>query len=198
MSDRPEPVRSEEALARLPGLAVDAIAHTLRTAERVLPDVRALPPELARLGAVFVTLERDRDLLGCIGTLSEDEPIGVVAARCGINAAFDDPRLPPITAADYAAMDVEVSVLSPLERLPVDSYGELADRLLPGIDGVLVERKNHRATFLPAVWAKVEDPLKFLDALWHKAALVPGQWDRHVRIWTYTTIEVVDRGPRAF
>jgi hypothetical protein len=191
-----ESSRSEEALARLPGLAVDAIAHTLRTAERVLPDVRALLPELARPGAAFVTLEREHDLLGCIGTLSEDEPIGLVAARCGLNAAFDDPRLPPITAADYAAMDVEVSVLSPLEPFPVDSYRELAAGLRPGVDGVVVERRNHRATFLPTVWAKVDDPAQFLDALWHKAALVPGQWDRHVRVWTYTTVEVVDHGPR--
>jgi AmmeMemoRadiSam system protein A len=184
-------------LSGLTDLAVATIAETLRTGRRLLPRPDALPPDLARPGATFVTLERDGVLLGCIGSLTHDQPIGVNVAHNAIAAAFDDPRLPPITASDFCAMDVKVSVLSRPEPLAVASRRALLAALRPGVDGVVVERRGNRATFLPAVWAKLTDPDAFLDALWDKAGLSRRVWDAHVRVSTYTTEELVDRGPRA-
>src|SRR5262245_38764433 len=87
----------EVDLTPLPGIALAAIAHPLRTGERRLPDVAELPNALVAEGASFVTLERDGDLLGCIGALEPKEPLGIDVARHGLGAAFDDPRLPPCT-----------------------------------------------------------------------------------------------------
>ena len=53
------------------------------------------------------------------------------------------------------------------------------------------------ATFLPSVWEMLPDPEAFLTALWRKAGLAPRLWDAHVRVLTYTTIELVDPGPRS-
>jgi AmmeMemoRadiSam system protein A len=182
---------------RLTDLALEAVANALRTGRRRLPDPRDLPSDLARPGATFVTLERGGALLGCIGSLTHDQPLGVNAARNAIAAAFDDPRLPPISAADYREMDVKVSVLSSPRPLAVESHATLVAALRPGVDGVIVELGKNRATFLPAVWAKLSEPVAFLDALWDKAGLRPGVWDAHLRVSTYTTEELVDRGPRA-
>jgi AmmeMemoRadiSam system protein A len=182
---------------RLTDLALEAIAETLRTGRRCLPHPGTLPPDLARPGATFVTLERDGALLGCIGSLTHDQPLGVNVARNAIAAAFDDPRLPPISAAGYRTMDLKVSVLSHPHPLAVTSRDELAAALRAGTDGVIVELHRNRATFLPAVWAKLPKPDAFLDALWDKAGIGPRVWDAHLRVSTYTTEELVDRGPRA-
>jgi uncharacterized protein len=192
--------------AVLPDLAVDAVAHALRTGKRRLPEVVDLEPELAVPAATFVTLERDGELLGCIGSLTPDLPLGLSVAHHALGAAFDDPRLPPVTAADFASMSVKVSVLSEPEQLPVDSFDVLVQHLGPTDSaqvghpepvGVIIERGNNRATFLPAVWEKIADVDGFLDALWVKAGLPPRWWDAHVLVSTYTTVELTDRGPRA-
>ena len=93
-------------------------------------------------------------------------------------------------------MRVKVSVLSEPQPLAVASRAELVDALEPGVTGVIVTRDRYRATFLPAVWAKLSDPDEFLDALWAKAGLRARVWDARVRVATYTTVELVDPGPR--
>src|SRR5262245_526557 len=149
-------------LARLPAIAIDAIAHTLRTGRRVLPDPAELPPALAHAGASFVTLERDERLLGCIGTLTADRPLGVSVAHGAIAAAFDDPRLPPLSAEDYCAMQVKVSVLSEPQPIAARSLAAFATTLHAGVDGVVVARKRQQATFLPSVWEQLPDRRDFL------------------------------------
>ena len=94
-------------------------------------------------------------------------------------------------------MRVKVSVLSEPQPLAVASRAELVDALEPGVTGVIVTRDRRRATFLPAVWAKLSDPDEFLDALWAKAGLRARVWDARVRVATYTTVELVDPGPAA-
>jgi AmmeMemoRadiSam system protein A len=184
------------ALAALPAIAVDAIAHTLCTGTRHLPARADLPRELARPGAAFVTLERGDALLGCIGTLTAERPLGISVAHSAMAAAFDDPRMPAVDAQDFPVMRVKVSVLSEPQPLAVTSRAELVDALEPQATGVIVERSRRRATFLPAVWANLPDPDDFLDALWAKAGLRARVWDARVRVATYTTVELIDPGPR--
>jgi AmmeMemoRadiSam system protein A len=186
-----------DAFACLPGIALDAVRHALLTGDRRLPDVADLRTEVAEPGAAFVTLERDHELLGCIGSLTRERPLGVDVAHSALAAAFDDPRLPPVVRDDYPVMCVTVSVLSEPTPLDVCSRADLEARLEPGVDGVVIEHLRSHATFLPAVWEKLPHVSVFVDALWSKAGLDPQVWDAHVRVCTYTTVELVDRGPRA-
>jgi uncharacterized protein len=186
-----------DALTRLPAIALDAVGHALRTGDRRLPALAELEPELAEPGAAFVTLERDDELLGCIGSLAPERPLGIGVAHNALAAAFDDPRLPPVVADDYPVMRVTVSVLSEPAPLDVSSRAELEARVTPGVDGVVIERGRNHATFLPTVWEKLPFAALFLDALWSKAGLDPGVWDARVRVSTYTTTELFDPGPRA-
>ena len=188
---------NDDALRQLPRIALDAVAHTLRTGRRVVPDVATLPHELAKQGASFVTLEREGNLLGCIGALEPTQALGVDVARHGLGAAFDDPRLPPCTVDDYVAMQCKVSVLSPLEPREVASREDLASILRPGVDGLVIEAGRNRATFLPSVWRMVADTNQFLEALWDKANLPRDAWPLELRVATYTTTDVSDPGPRA-
>ena len=179
------------------GIAVDAIGQRLATGRVRLPDPDALPPPLVEPGACFVTLERDGRLLGCIGSLEPSRALGLDAAVNALGAAFRDPRFGPLTASDFEAMDVEVSVLSPPSTLPVDDIASLDAALRPGVDGVLIDAPGHRATFLPTVWAKLPDTRSFLEHLWRKADLPPFRWPDAMLVQTYTTEVLTDHGPRA-
>jgi AmmeMemoRadiSam system protein A len=179
-------------------VALGAICQVLTGSPFAPPDPARLPDELAAPGASFVTLELGDCLLGCVGSLSAVRPLGVDVARHAVAAAFDDPRLPPITVSDYENMATKVSVLSPLRPLATDALSDAAARLRPGVDGVVVEHGSRRATFLPSVWAKVPDVTTFLDALWGKAGIPPRTWTPDLRISTYTTTEYTDPGPRPY
>lgn len=153
------------------------------------PDVTAAPIGLRAPGASFVTLERDGDLLGCIGTLEARAPLIADVARRAEAAAFEDPRFDGVTWDDWRHATVKVSVLSAPEPIGAGSWQALHDALRPGTDGVLVVAPLHRATFLPSVWAKVHTTAEFLDQLWRKAGLRPRAWPPGLRAFRYTTTE---------
>lgn len=183
-------------------IALDAIATALTTGTRRVPPLDACPDDLRAPGATFVTLEDGNRLLGCVGTLDAVQPLGVDVAEHALAAAFDDPRMPALTRADYPVMSVKVSVLSPLEPVGACDYDELRAALRPGIDGISVAlgfSKNFgaRATLLPSVWPKVRDVDEFLEALWDKAGMAPRAWPSHLLVSRYTTVETCDPGPRA-
>lgn len=177
-------------------VARDAIGVALVTGETRVPDAERFEPMLRRRAATFVTLEREQRLLGCIGTLAPEHPLVTGVAHHALAAAFDDPRLPPVHHDDYVAMSVKVSVLSELDPLEVDSLAELRSVVRPGVDGLVVEAAGRRATFLPAVWGHLPDVEDFLAALWRKAGLRVGSWDRSTHAARYTTDEFGEAGPR--
>ncbi len=183
-------------MTSLCAIALDAIAHALRDGVRRVPRVDALDLEWRAPRASFVTLERDGRLLGCIGSLDALRPLGIDVAEHALAAAFDDPRLPPVTRDDFPTMSVKVSVVSPSEPLDASSLAELAAAVRPGIDGCTVSLRGRHATFLPAVWEKLPDPAAFLRELWRKAGFPPDTWQPGIRVSRYTTVETCDPGPR--
>ena len=165
--------------------ALAAIEHTLRSGDRPKVDVDRFPERLREQGASFVTLRRGDDLLGCIGTLEPFQPLGVDVVEHAWAAAFADPRFHALGSDEFADFTVEVSVLGPLQWLSVTSLDELRSALRPGEDGLLVVTNGHRATFLPSVWPNVRDVDDFLDLLWRKAGLTPGEWVEGLAAATY-------------
>ena len=183
-SSWPEP--DLDALCALADLGVRAGLVGRRHPEVDPPTLR---PALRKRCGVFVTLEVSGRLNGCIGTIEAVEPLGVAVPRLAWAAAFADPRLPELTADDYQSLDIKLSLMDPLEPLPASSEAELAGALRPGVDGLLIRAGSAQATFLPAVWDKVPDPLVFLRRLQAKAGLGPGRWPADLRAWRYTATE---------
>jgi AMMECR1 domain-containing protein len=87
-------------------------------------------------------------------------------------------------------------VLSALEPVDTGSYEELAATVRPDTDGIVVRDGLQRATFLPAVWPKVDSVDEFLALLWQKAGLAPGHWSRDTVVSRYETTEQRSTGPR--
>lgn len=110
-----------------------------------------LTPALLAPGAAFVTLktpERPGDpahLRGCIGTTERSDPLNEAVARIACDAAFLDPRFPPVTAAEIEVLEIEISVLGPLRRI------DAPEEIEPGRHGVVLDKPPHHALFLPQV-----------------------------------------------
>ena len=137
-------------------------------------------------GASFVTLTRQGELRGCIGTLEAHRPLGVDVRENAVAAAFRDPRFAPLGIAEFEAIRVEVSLLSATEALAAASEEEALARLRPGIDGVVFEYQHFRSTFLPQVWEQLPEPAEFLAYLKRKAGLPVDFWSDSVRLSRYT------------
>jgi AmmeMemoRadiSam system protein A len=89
----------------------------------------------------------------------------------GLGAAFRDPRFAPVRLEELPDLQIEISVLSEPRELAYSSTQELLDSIRPGVDGVVIEKDWHRATFLPQVWDKLPDKDPFMERLCLKAGL---------------------------
>jgi len=147
---------------------------------------RSDEPWLQETAATFVTLKLDGELRGCIGSIEAVRPLAEDVRANARAAAFRDPRFPPVDPDEVLGLEVEVSVLSPRERLAVASEAEALAALRPGIDGVLLEYDGRRATFLPQVWEAIPDPGVFLSQLRLKADLPAGFWHPAICLSRYT------------
>jgi AmmeMemoRadiSam system protein A len=180
--------------AEAPAYPADAGAVLLQLARGAISSELGLSPGggdgaaawLARQGACFVTLMLDARLRGCIGTLRAHRALGDDARANAVGAAFRDPRFKPLTASEFAAISLEISVLSPLEPLVFADEADALSQLRPGLDGLVFEYGHHSSTFLPQVWADVREPAEFLAHLKYKAGLPPDFWDPSVRLMRYT------------
>ena len=155
------------------------------------PEVAAetLLPALGEPRGAFVTIEVDGELNGCIGSIVAVEPLGVAVPQLAWKAAFADPRLPALTPAEYPSAEFKISVLSALEPVPASTEAELLANLEVGRDGVLIRSGAANATFLPAMWGKLPDPLTFLRHLEAKAGLRPGYWPSDMEAWRYQSTD---------
>jgi hypothetical protein len=137
-------------------------------------------------GATFVTLTCAGALRGCIGSLVAQRPLRADVASNALAAAFSDPRFAPLSAREYRALEVEVSLLSPMQPVAMESETHALTLLRPGVDGVLLEYGRQRGTFLPQVWEQLPDPHTFLAHLKQKAGLPADFWADEIRLSRYT------------
>jgi len=94
-------------------------------------------------------------------------------------------------------VELEVSVLTPCERVVVASEQELLLGLVAGRDGLVLAWRGMRATFLPKVWEQVAGPQDFLRRLKQKAGWPADFWAADIEVWRYETEIVGPARPAA-
>jgi hypothetical protein len=160
-----------------------------------MPDFQLTDRFRANAGA-FVTLNTypERRLRGCIGY---PEPFYRLeeSIRRGAQSATRDPRFPPLAKRELAAVVVEVSILTPPEKLAVGKPTEYPKHVVVGRDGLIVSKKFHRGLLLPQVATEYGwDSKEFLAETCMKAGLMPDAWlDRDSEIWRFSA-EVFGEG----
>jgi len=151
-------------------------------------------PFLAEPGATFVTLRKQGALRGCIGSLQVQRPLGEDVRHNARAAAFLDPRFPPLGLREFDAVAVEVSLLGASEPLLFDDEAGALAQLRPGVDGVILQWRGQRATFLPQVWDDLPEPRQFMAQLKRKASLAADFWDPEVRLQRYQVRKWTESG----
>ena len=173
--------------SRLLSIARSSIESGLEIHRAPRIDLARLDAVLRVQAAVFVTLTLAGALRGCIGSLQARDPLAQAVADSAFNAAYRDRRFAPLEASEFAATRIEISVLSAAERVAADSRRDLLEQLQPGVDGLIIEDRGYRSTFLPKVWEKIETPEEFLAQLMLKAGLPANHWSPSLVASRYTT-----------
>ena len=159
------------------GFVRGVISSRFGAAEPPLPGI----PALREKGGCFVTLELGGELRGCIGSIAAFEPLGASLRRNALNAAFEDPRFPPLAADELPETELEISVLT--EPAPIASVEEF----VVGRDGIIMRCGPASAVFLPQVapeqgWDR-DTTLFYLS---RKAGLSGDAWRRpEARFFTF-------------
>lgn len=138
-------------------------------------------PRLNLPGAVFVTLTKDGQLRGCVGTITPALTL-MDALRYGVfSAAFRDGRFQPLKAEELPGIRIEVSVLSTLK--PVRA----AD-IMPDLHGVVLVKDGKSGLFLPQVWEQIRGKEEFMGELCEqKAGLPRACWkDPKTQLYSFT------------
>jgi hypothetical protein len=168
---------SDADRALLLQLARDAIAGHVAG---LLAPAPPLAGVCARLGGAFVSLHRYGDLRGCIGHIEADQPLGHVVPRCAVAACSTDPRFPAVTAAELPHLDIELSLLAPLEPIRGPADIEI------GRHGLVVESGWRRGLLLPQVATEWNwDAETFLAHTCRKAGLPNDAWQRGAKMWRF-------------
>ncbi len=173
--------------ATLLDVARASIQHGLRHRQALAVNPGDYPETLRPLRATFVTLEIGSQLRGCIGALTAYQPLVQDVAAHAYAAAFEDPRFAELRPDELPKLEIFISVLSPPEPMQFSSEEDLLKQVRPGVDGLILEFRHYRATFLPAVWESLPDPYVFLAQLKHKAGLPLDFWSPELRVERYTT-----------
>lgn len=135
---------------------------------------------LDRSSGVFVSIHKLGELRGCIGHIEADEPLGRVIPRCAVAACSEDPRFPPVSAAELPQLAVELSLLGPLDPVLTPEAIEV------GRHGLVVERDWHRGLLLPQVATDWRwDRETFLAETCRKAGLPHDAWRHGAQLWTF-------------
>ena len=159
-----------------------AIARALN----VPAESSAAPWWLLKPGASFVTLTQRGRLRGCVGTVKAQRLLLHDLELNATAAALRDPRFPPVVANELESIVIEVSLLSALEELRCTSESDAIRDLRPGVDGLLMEYRDRRSTFLPQVWETLPEPEEFLAQLKAKTSLPRTFWCEELKLWRYT------------
>ncbi|MGQ9800305.1 MAG: AmmeMemoRadiSam system protein B [Candidatus Saccharicenans sp.] len=160
---------SPEEKKELLGLARKAIEVYLESKEII--SYQPAQPRLETPAGAFVTLKEHNQLRGCIGFAEPLFPLWQTVAQAAVLAATEDPRFPPLKKSELKELEIEISVLGPLQ--PVKDVSEIK----VGQHGLVIRQGNRSGLLLPQVASELGwDRQTFLRELCRKAGLPDRAW----------------------
>jgi uncharacterized protein len=141
-----------------------------------VPDPADVPAAAKENAGCFVTLTKAGQLRGCIGYIEPIKPLYRAVIENAGNAALQDPRFPEVDKSELTEIKVEVSVLTVPQPLEYKDADDLPNKLVPGKDGIILEKGWAHSTFLPQVWDQLPDKIDFLQHLSLKGGMDMDGW----------------------
>jgi len=139
-------------------------------------------PKFKEERGVFVTLNKNHNLRGCIGYIEPIKPLIEAVRDNAISAAAHDNRFPPVQSAELDDIEIEVSILT----VPKP---DTIENIIKHKKGVVLSQGSRGATYLPQVWEDLSDPIQFFSSLCQKGGLLPGCYkDSKTEVLSYEAI----------
>jgi AmmeMemoRadiSam system protein A len=149
-------------------LARNAIREFLEAGNELQPPE---DPIFNELRGVFVTLKMHGELRGCIGYAEPQLPLGQTIVLCAIHSATEDPRFLPLKPSELDLVRIEISLLTPLQKISDPAEIEV------GKHGIVISSGMRRGLLLPQVAIEWNwDRETFLKYSCQKAGLHDDAW----------------------
>jgi hypothetical protein len=115
--------------------------------EGSIPDVnpKSLTEALRSPAGAFVTLKKSGNLRGCIGHFEADNPLYKIVQKMAVASATKDYRFDRVSATEMNQIDIEISVLTPMQKVSD------VNKIRLGTDGIYIKKGSRSGTFLPQV-----------------------------------------------
>ena len=165
---------------------MDIVRRTLMLAfnnEKFIPN--SIPSVLTQHGASFVTIKKNGELRGCIGSIYPTKPLILDIIDNTLNAGFYDQRFGPLKEDELQNLDITVSILSSLERVTYKDEKDLLSKINPY--GIIISEGERRAVYLPEVWEQLPEKEVFFNSLKEKAGLLPNYFSKRMEVYKFTT-----------
>ena len=158
--------KEKKVLLEIAHKAIEAVVRN----EDTTPEPREENALNMRNGC-FVTIKQAGELRGCIGNFQSDLPLFKEVAEMAAASACKDPRFYPLQADELDTISIDISVLSPLEKI------DDIDSIEIGTHGIYLEKGYYRGVLLPQVATEHEwDRETFLKQTCIKAGLPTDAW----------------------
>lgn len=146
------------------------------------PRVEVLTESLKEKRGAFVTLHKRGQLRGCIGSIQPTKPLHQTVEEMAVAAAFSDPRFESLTSKELKEIELEISVLTPLERVQDVKDIEV------GKHGLYIKKGFYSGLLLPQVATDYNwDRITFLEETCRKAGLPQNAWkDKDAEIYLFS------------
>lgn len=156
------------------------------------PDIEEIkyPQVFGRIGACFVTLEKNNTLRGCIGSVIARRPLINDIIMNAKNSAFSDPRFLPVQQNEISQLKIAVSILSEPKKISFTDENDLLRQMRPNIDGIIIKDGIYQAVYLPSVWEQLPDKREFLETLKVKAGLNPDYFSDIFEAYRFETVYI--------
>ena len=145
-------------------------------------------------GAVFVTLHKNGELRGCIGSLYPRQAVVADVAANTFAAAMEDTRFAPLSAEELPNIKISISLLTGYEKIYYKDEEDLLNKIIAGVDGIVIRDGDRQGLFLPSVWEQLPDKKEFLNNLKLKAGMSPSFWSNDISVYRFRTVEVKENG----
>ncbi len=185
---------SPEHRHQLLTLARQSIEHGLKHGVFMPVDLGTYDAQLQDIRAAFVTLKKHSELRGCVGALEARESLVEDVSKHAFAAAFQDTRFPKLARGELKDTHISISVLSPLQPILFQDEADLLAQIRPGKDGLVLQYRRHRGTFLPSVWASLPDKNNFWQQLKRKAGLPSDFCSDRLIVSRYEVLEFGELG----
>ena len=177
------PVLSSNSQRNLMQIARRSLEHFVETGTAL--SFQPEDPALLDPAACFVTLRKEGQLRGCVGVMTAGKPLFEEVVQMTRAAASEDFRFRPVRPEELREIRIEISVLSPLERIP--SWDEIE----AGVHGIFVEWQERTGAFLPEVAEEMNwTPEEFVKRCGQEKAHIPEEAWPEAALYRFTTVKI--------